>query len=115
MKFYVQQHSKSDFKYHKITNKGDVGNILMTCLLAVLILLQKYPKSSFAFMASPSIDPKTNKVEPLTKNQRFKTYTYVVSQKIGTETFEHIIYEHISGYLLLNRKAQQMEAKEAAM
>lgn len=115
VKFYVQQHSKSDFKYHKITNKGDLGNILITCLRVIPLLLQKYPDSSFAFIASPSIDLITKKVEPLSKNQRFNTYTYFISQKIGAETFEHIAYTAISGYMLLNRKAENLEEKETAI
>jgi hypothetical protein len=83
--------------------------------MVVPLLLQKYPDSSFAFIASPSIDPKTNKVEPLIKNQRFNTYTYLISQKIGNETFQHMAYEAISGYMLLNRKSENLEEKEAAI
>ncbi|MFN4316328.1 MAG: hypothetical protein ACK4E0_18735 [Chitinophagaceae bacterium] len=83
--------------------------------MVVPILLKKYPDSSFAFMASPSIDPRSNKVEPLSNNQRYKTYAYFIYQKIGSEIFQHIAYTEVSGYMLLNRKAGNLDEKEAAI
>lgn len=39
IKFYAQPHKHSDLKYSKITNRGDVPNILVSCLSLVPILL----------------------------------------------------------------------------
>lgn len=103
IKFYVKQHRKSDHKYSKITNKGDVGNILITCLKVVSLLLSDYPTASFGFIGARTLDKESDTVEGYRKTQRFNVYSYVVKEKIGSETFEHIEYEAISGYLLINK------------
>ncbi len=41
IKFYAKMLRKSDFKYSLITNKGDVGNLLVTCLKCVPLLLKR--------------------------------------------------------------------------
>jgi hypothetical protein len=115
IKFYVKQHRKSDFKYSKITNKGDLPNILVTCAKVVPILLQQYPGASFGFVASRSVDEKTKKVEDLPNNQRFQAYAYLTARKFGTKTFAHISYPKISSYLLLNRNCSNIEEKERAI
>ena len=112
IKFYVKQHSKSDLKYSLITNKGDIGNILITCAKVVPLLLREYPNASFGFLASRSIDPESKKVEGYYKNQRFKTYVYLCLKKFGSQTFEHIAYEKISSYLLVNKKCGDVEKRE---
>lgn len=115
IKFYVQQHSKSDYKYSMITNKGDMGNILITCLKVVPMLLSSHPEASFGFVASRTVDIPSKKVEQLRRTQRYNTYTYIVSQKIGDKTFEHIAYEEISSYLLINRNCGDTVQKETAI
>lgn len=112
IKFYVKQHSKSDFKYSKITNKGDLPNILVTCAKVVPLLLEAFPTASFGFAASRSVDEKTLKVEDLPYNQRFQAYAYLVGTKFGTKTFAHVAYPKISSYLLINRKCGDVEEKE---
>lgn len=112
IKFYVKQHSKSDFKYSKITNKGDLPNILVTCAKVVPVLLKEYPTASFGFAASRSLDEVTKKVEDLANNQRFQTYAYLAAQKFGTRTFAHIDFPKISSYLLLNKNCENIEEKQ---
>ncbi len=115
LKFYVKVHRRSDFKYSKITNRGDIGNILITCIKAIPLLLKKYPTASFGFAASRTIDMSAKRVEGIVNNQRFKAYRYVIARKIGTQTFVHFAYEQISSYLLVNKQCQQIDVKERAL
>lgn len=112
IKFYVQQHSKSDYKYSKVTNKGDVGNILASCVKVIPHLLQQYPKASFGLIGGRTIDKKANKAESYEENQRFRIYRKYASQKIGSKTFTHVEYSSISAYLLINNVNTNIEEKE---
>jgi hypothetical protein len=115
LKFYCKKDKKSEFKYSKLVNKKDVSNILITCLKAVPILLESYPTASFGFIGSRIIDVKSKKVENYSNTQRFRTYKKLIAEKIGTETFLHVEYEQISGYLLVNRACDDLESKERAL
>ncbi len=115
IKFYVKQHSKSDYKYSKITNKKDLPNILITCAKVVPILMAEFPTASFGFAASRSLDDRANKVEGLPNNQRFQAYSYLACKKFGTQTFAHFDYPAISSYLLLNKNSGDVEKKEKAI
>lgn len=113
IKFYAKMHKRSDYKYSIIINRGDVGNILITCLSLVGILLKDYPAASFGFIGSRSYDPKTKTLEHYKRTQRYTLYCDVVSKTIGPLTFEHFAYDDLSGYLLVNRKnGQAVEFKE---
>ncbi|MEH6305581.1 hypothetical protein RYH73_08000 [Olivibacter sp. CPCC 100613] len=104
IKFYAKMHRKSDFKYYLITNRGDVGNLLVTCLKCVPLLLGEYPTASFGFVGSRTYDKNSRKMEGYSNTQRFKIYREFVSKKIGTGLFQHFEYEEVSGYLLINQK-----------
>ena len=112
VKFYAQQHSKSDLKYSKITNKYDVLDILVTIAKLIPELLPQYPTASFGFAGARTIDEKSKKVEGYEKNQRFRVYRKVVVELIGDKTFTHYEYEKISGYLLINNANQNIAKKE---
>lgn len=105
IKFYCVKDKRSPFKYNKIVNKGDIGNIFITCAKIVPLLLQEYPTSSFGFCGARSVDFKSKKVENYTNNQRFRIYKKIVSLKFGTKTFTHYEYEKISSYLLINNNS----------
>lgn len=116
VKFYCKQHRKSDFKYSKITNKGDVKNILLTCAKSIPILLKNYPTASFGFIGSRSIDKTNDRVENHIENQRYRIYIKIVSALIGTKTFQHREYPNQSGYLIINRKTKtKLDDKERAI
>ena len=115
VKFYCKKDRHSEHKYSKIVNKGDVGNILITCLKVVPLLLDKFPTASFAFAGSRSIDFKSKKVESYTRTQRFRIYKYVVAQKIGSRTFAHYSFDKVSSYLLVNKKVGDIEKTKAMM
>lgn len=102
VKFYAQQHSKSDYKYSKITNNNDVINILVTTAKIIPLLLADYPEASFGFTGARTLDEKSQKVENYEKNQRFRVYRNIITELIGNKTFTHYEYEQISGYLLIN-------------
>lgn len=112
LKFYAQKDSKSDYKYSNIINKGDVFNILITCLKSVQIILPNYPHASFGFIGARTFDPVANRVEDYENTQHFRVYSEVVESTIGGQTFEHFTYEVLSGYLLLNRAGRNIEDKE---
>jgi hypothetical protein len=107
IKFYAKKDRASDYKYSRLTNKGDVGNILITCLKAIPIILQDYPEASFGFIGSRTIDKASRTAEDYQNNQRFRVYRKIVEQKIGFNLFEHYVYEAISGYLLVNKLTRQ--------
>ncbi len=115
IKFYCKKDRKSEFKYSKIINRGDVGNILITCVKAIPILLKDFPDASFGFIGARTLDSTSRKVEFYNNNQRFRVYKNVIAQKIGTLTFEHIEYPEISGYLLINRVTSDLAVKEIAI
>lgn len=115
IKFYVQQHSKSNYRYSKITNRKDIGNILVTCAKVIPHLLNDFPTASFGLVASRSVDLKARKAESLQHNQRFKAYAYFALAKFGTKTFDHIAYDKISSYLLINKKCGNILEKEKAI
>lgn len=110
VKFYCKKDRKSDFKYTKIVNKGDLGNIVMSCLKVIPLLLQKFPHASFGFIGARGYDPQMKVYEPIEITQRFRIWTYIVTKKIGQALFTHIQYPSISGYLLLNRTTNKPQS-----
>lgn len=112
LKFYAQKDKQDDFKYSRITNKGDVFNILITCLRVIPIILADYPTASFGFIGSRTVDRASGTVEGYQNTQRFRVYCGIVEGTIGEQTFAHYEYEEVSGYLLINRSAPNIEAKE---
>lgn len=112
IKFYCKKDRHSDYKYSKIVNRGDIGNILITCAKVVPILLKDYPTASFGFAGARTIDSKSKKVENYNNNQRFRTYKYLIALKFGTQIFAHYEYEAISSYLLVNKFHDNIENME---
>ena len=112
IKFYCKKDKRSDLKYSKIINRGDVGNIITTCAKAIPLLLLDYPLASFAFGAASSVDEQDESIEPYIKNQRFELYKYFASRRFGQTTFAHYEYPLISSYLLLNRKSGRIPLRE---
>ena len=103
IKFYCKKDRKSEFKYSKIVNKGDLGNIIMSCAKVIPLLLTSHPNASFSFAASRSVDIKTKTQEQRDHTQRFRLYSYMIPLKFGPGTFEHYAYDQISCYLLYNK------------
>jgi hypothetical protein len=112
LKFYAKKDRHSDYKYSILTNKGDIGNILITCLKVIPIILYDYPTAFFGFIGSRTFDKASNTVENLENNQRFRVYKHIVQLKIGSVQFRHFIYEDISGYLLINMAAGSPQVNE---
>lgn len=111
IKFYCKQHRRSERKYNIIINKGDIGNIFITCIKVIPCLLQYYPSASFGISGARTIDRK-GRVEDYENNQRYRVYKQLLATKIGRVTFEHIEYDHASSYLLLNRNFENLHEKE---
>ncbi|KQS33984.1 hypothetical protein ASG33_08105 [Dyadobacter sp. Leaf189] len=115
IKFYCQKHSSHDYKYSITTNKGDLGNIMATCLSAVEEILALFPDASFVFLGAPSYDKRSKTIENKVPTQRFKIYRYIASKLIGRVTFEHFEYEAASSYSLINRRCEDVPSKERMM
>lgn len=112
IKFYCQKHSGHDYKYSITTNKGDLGNIMITCLSVVEKVLEKFPNASFAFVGARSYDKKSKTIESRMPTQRFVIYKYIVSKLIGQATFEHFVYDGASSYALVNKGCGNVEITE---
>lgn len=112
IKFYPKCLRKSAFKYNKIINKGDVINVLMSVASVIPHLLRENTKFSFGFVGSRSVNTMNNYTEHFIANKRYRIYSELIKQVIGDRTFVHIEYEQISGYLLLNKAAGDIDDKE---
>ena len=115
VKFYAKKDRKSDYKYSKIINKGDVVNILVTCIKVIPILLASNPLASFGFVGSRSLDEMSDKVESFSRTQRYRIYVRLVSTRIRHVTFTHFDYEAVSGYMLINNKHSNIDEVEAKL
>jgi hypothetical protein len=111
IKFYAKRDKKLPAKYSRIINRGDAVNILLTAGNVLPLCLEYFPSASFALAGSRSFDPFSNTVESFQRNQRFRIYSELIKRYVGTELFEHISYEQISCYLLLNKKNTDLETK----
>lgn len=96
-------------------NRGDIGNILITCAQAIPLLLQEYPTASFGLVASRGYDKASRRFEDYQNNQRYRVYKEVISEKIGKSTFHHSAHDNISAYLLINRSCGDIAQKERAI
>lgn len=112
IKFYPKCLRKSYFKYNKIINKGDVINVLMSVASVIPQLLEENKYFSFGFVGSRSVNTTNNYVEHFIANKRYRIYSELIKQVIGDRTFVHIEYKQISGYLLLNKAAGDIDDKE---
>jgi hypothetical protein len=112
IKFYPKCLKRSDYRYNKIINKGDVINVLMTCVSIVPHILSKNKNASFGFVGSRTIDSRRVFVESYNENKRYRIYSELIKQVIGGRTFVHIEYEKISGYLLINKNFRSIANKE---
>ena len=106
IKFYAARDKNLDYRYNRIVKahdyKGTLG-IFLTCASLVPLLLEKYPDASFAVNGAESIDLESDKVEGRASNQRFLIYRAIALNLFGRTRFEHIQYESVSSYLLVNR------------
>ncbi|MCX2680671.1 hypothetical protein OOZ15_12020 [Galbibacter sp. EGI 63066] len=112
IKFYAKKDKRSDKKFSKVVNKGDVSNILVTCASVIPRLLKMYANASFGFIGSRTIDIKAQKIESYKNNQRYRLYKYHIPQLIGGVTFMHKSYENISAYILLNKNLPNLNLHE---
>lgn len=104
IKFYAQKHSGLDDKFSKILNENDAVNVMITAIKIIPNILKKYPKASFGFLGSGTVDLKSNKVEDYNNNQRFRIYKHHITQLVGEKTFEHKYVPNSSCYAMYNRK-----------
>lgn len=111
VKFYCKKDRGSDYRYSIIINRGDLGNVIMTCAKVIPELLIQFPKASFAFAAARSYDPRSKTIEPLYRTQRYRLYCEMVPRKFGEQTFSHHTNDDISSYLFTIGKAASIWIK----
>lgn len=107
IKFYAARDRKLDDKYNRIIKAHDYKNalrIFCTCASIVPKLLSEHPNASFAVNGAESLDLESDKMESRNKNQRFRIYRTMALNLFGRKTFEHVQYEEVSSYLLINRR-----------
>lgn len=113
IKFYPKSLKKSLYKYNRITNKGDVLNILITCAKLIPQILRENQSASFGFIGSRTYDVgRAEFQENYFNNKRFRVYSKLIQDVIGSKTFEHYEYIKISGYLLVNKTQKPVTEKE---
>lgn len=71
------------------------------------MIIEKYPNASFAVNGAESMDMESDKVESRSNNQRFRIYKKIALNLFGRKKFEHIEYENVSSYILVNRNSCQ--------
>ena len=106
IKFYAARDRQLDDKYNRIIKAHDYKNalrIFRTCADIIPTLLKQFPNASFAVNGAESLDLESDKMESRVKNQRFRIYRTVALNLFGRQTFEHVQYEEVSSYLLVNR------------
>ena len=106
IKFYAARDRKLDDKYNRIIKAHNYKNalrIFRTCADIIPTLLELYPNASFAVNGAESLDLESDKMESKVKTQRFRIYRTIALNLFGRQTFEHVQYEEVSSYLLVNR------------
>jgi len=103
VKFYAKKDRRSIYKYNKIVNKGDFGNIVMTVMRLIQQIYERDDTASFFFQGAGTVDSKSQRVEGFKNTQRYIVYSHIVGLKFGAVTFEHFSNDEVSGYLIVNR------------
>ncbi len=111
IKFYAKRDRSHPNKYSRIVDRGDTKNILLTAGNVIERSLDYISDVSFALAGSRSFDPVSNRIESYKRNQRFRIYRELLVRHIGDSTFEHIAYDEISCYLLLNKQNDDLAEK----
>jgi hypothetical protein len=112
IKFFPRNHKFNKNKYKIITNDGDVINILKTCVDLMILLFNKYPSVSFCFMGEPIYDEISKKQENHNYNTRYRIYSNMISRLISVDKFEHIAFNDLSGYFLINKRHNDISKYE---
>ncbi len=114
IKFYLKNHSESDYKYSLTLDNGSSYNFLLilnTVYCIMLDYLNIYQNISFGFTGSPSINYLNQELKKKTEeqsliepnSQRFRIYRTYLSRYISHEKFTHIEYKNTSSYFIINK------------
>lgn len=98
VKFHLKRHSLSDKKYNIETNLNDPLKVIGTCVEIMLYFYRKNPFATFAFIGANSIFELNRK-----NTRRFKIYKQIMENSFSVITFNHLVYEDESAYILLNK------------
>ena len=98
IKFHLKSHRLSEKKYNLQTNLHDPLTVIGTCVEIMLYFYKKNPFASFAFIGANSLNE-----ENVKNTKRFKVYRRIMENAFSPFTFNHLIYEDESAYVLLNK------------
>jgi hypothetical protein len=99
LKFFPKSLRRSANRYSIFTNEYDSARILRTCLaLGQSLYQEKEGKLTVAFMGARSCK------EPLLyKTKRWELYRKFITRFFGKESFEHVMSEQSSTYILISK------------
>lgn len=111
LKFHLKNHTHSKWKYCELTDVGLVParKILFTCIDIGYQIRSKNELASFGFLGNPTKEEVRTK--HFNKTKRFRVYDNYARFFFSPDTYEHIMDEEKSIYLLLNKKAVAKEPK----
>jgi hypothetical protein len=98
IKFHLKSHRLSEKKYNLQTNLHDPLTVIGTCVEIMLYFYKLNPFASFAFIGANSLGEGSIK-----NTRRFKVYRRIMENAFSPFTFNHLIYENESAYVLLNK------------
>lgn len=100
IKFHLKAHRHSERKYSILTNLHEARNVVYTCLMIMKDEIgAKYPLASIGFVGA-SLEGESER-----NNKRFRFYSKFVQTHIDLYTYEHFANEDKSAYILIPRKA----------
>ena len=100
VKFHLKAHRHSENKYCILTNLHEARSVVYTCLMIIKDEIgAKHPSASIGFVGA-SLEGESER-----NNKRFRFYSKFVQTHIDLYTYEHFANEEKSAYILIPRKA----------
>lgn len=105
VKYYPKNIRQSPYRYQIITDTKDVIRIVKTVTAISLHMLERCPRSSFAFIGMPSVQWEDGRWvnEVVHPSQRFKIYEWYMRRMPEAHDFVHRTWPEANAYLLLNK------------
>jgi len=107
VKFYPVRFKRHPNKFNMLSNDSVLQVVIGTTLRILLMYFQNNTKSSFGFIATPSIID--DFIEDKSNNQRYRIYKQIMQNFFGDETFAHFADIHTSAYLMVNKSHQKID------
>lgn len=97
IKFHLKNHRNSKRKYNILTNLHEPRDVVYTCINILMNEIYAHDKyASFGFVAANLESEESRK-----NTKRLHFYEMIITTFIGSEAFNHYIYDENSAYLLI--------------